>query len=106
MSNPLTSPDGAWMIGTLLGAAISAGPAYLAAKRSNRRVTGVEQSQHEATRQATVDALNAVMGPVTGRLDEMHATIADVRDWQAEHATTHAVDSLTRSPILEMRRND
>lgn len=106
MSNPLTSPDSAWMVGTLLGAVISAGPAYIAAKRSDRKGKNADVAQHETTRQTVVDAITAVIGPLNGRLDEMHATLADVRDWQAEHATSHAVSELTRSPILEMRRND
>jgi hypothetical protein len=104
MSNPLMSPDAAWVIGTTLGAAISAAPAYIATKRSNRKVETSEHTEHEATRTAMVDALKLIVGPLDGRLTEMHIDIKEMRDWQAEHTTEHAVTALTRSPILEYRK--
>lgn len=106
MGNPLSDPDFAWMVGTAIGAIITTGPAYLAARRGGKHAesTSHAESEHEATRQAMTDALGAVVGSLNGRLDEMHTTIKDMRDWQAEHTTEHAISALTRSSVLEMRK--
>lgn len=102
MSNPLISPDGAWIVGSI----VTAGPAYIMARRSGRKAesTNHAELEHVATRAAMVESLNAVIGPLNGRLDEMHATMADMRDWQAEHATDHAVSALQRIPLYEHRK--
>jgi hypothetical protein len=111
MSNPLTSPDGAWLAGSVAAAFIG-GPltAYVAAKRGARKAESTEHAvaEHEATRAIVVDAVTAavgaVIGPVNGRLDEMHKSLADIGQWQAEHATTHAVSELTRPALMEYRK--
>lgn len=99
------TPDSAWVAGSVIVAVVSAGPAYLMARRSRAaESTPHAEAAHAATRETIVDAINAAIGPLHGRLDEMHATLADQTAWQREHAVQHAVNSLHRSPILEMRK--
>lgn len=102
-------PDAAWIIGTAIGALITTGPAYIAAKRSDRKIGKAEstahaENEHAQTRQIVVDALNSVVGPLNGRLDEMHATLADIHEWQADHGLQHASEALKRIPALEIRK--
>lgn len=97
------TPDDAWIVGSSLTALIATGPAYLAAKRGAQK-TG--HTDPEVAKAAVVDALQAVVGPLNGRLDEMHQTLNDISKWQSEHATDHAISALTRSPILEIRKGE
>jgi hypothetical protein len=89
----MITPDTAWVVGSVVAAAIATGPAYLANRR-NRRTSG------ELT-----DVLSHEFGRLHGRLDAQDAALKEVRDWQAEHTTEHAVNLLTRSR-LELRRKD
>lgn len=87
MSAQMT-PDNAWVLGASLSAAIAAGPAYLASRRARKaESTAHAEHEHEITR----DAFAELTGSVIGRLDEMHATLSDLREWQAAHTTEHAV---------------
>jgi hypothetical protein len=95
------TPDLAWVVGS----AIAAGPAYLMARLARQtESTKHAEGAHAETRQVMVDALNAVVGPLTGRLDEMHATLADVHEWQAQHSLEHSTEELKRIPALEIRK--
>lgn len=96
------NPDDAWLIGSVVTACIGAAPAYLAAKRGSRKAESTEHAEmaHEVTRTVIAEAI----GPLTGRLDEMHRTLAEVRDWQAEHTTEHAVTKLQAIPRIELRK--
>ena len=103
MSNPMQNPDVAWTIGTIIGAIITSGPMYLAL-RKGRKLEEAESTphavrEHELTREAIKDALGGLIGPLNGRLDEMHATMNDMREWQEDHATTHAIAAMHKSPI-------
>lgn len=96
MTSPLTSPNWAYVVGAL----VTAGPAYLLARRNN----GAAAAEGQATRTAVTDALNQGLGQVSGRLDAMHSDIKEVQAWQAEHTTEHAVMTLTRTrPRIERR---
>lgn len=79
MSAAQVTPDVAWVIGAVVSAAVTAGPAYLAI----RHTRGTAREEGSATR----DALAAVR-------DELRSDIKEVRDWQAGHQTEHAVYSL------------
>lgn len=107
MSAVQMSPDSAWMVGSTLTALIATGPAYLAAKRGSKKAESTEHAvkEHEVTREAMQNAVTLALGPISGRLDEMHKTLADIQGWQAEHTTEHAVSALRR-PLLEVRKGE
>lgn len=88
MASPAMSPDWAYVI----GAAVTAGPAYWASRRSR----GAAAAEGAATRTAVTDVLNQGLGDVAGRLDLLHDSVKEVKTWQAEHTTEHAITSLTR----------
>jgi hypothetical protein len=95
------------MVGTIIGALVTSGPMYLAL-RKGRKLQEAESTphairEHEMTREAIKDALTAVVAPLSGRLDEMHATMNDMREWQQDHATAHAIAAMHVSP-LELRK--
>jgi hypothetical protein len=95
MSAASMSPDVAWMVGAVATAAITTGPAYMAARRSR----GAAREEGAATR----DALSAVR-------DELRSDIAEVREWQAAHTTEHAINALNvdlgRRARVERRTNN
>jgi len=88
----MITPDVAWIVGAVVSAAVTAGPAYLAIRHSR----GTAREEGSATR----DALAAVR-------DELRSDIHEVRDWQAKHQTEHAIDSLgiKRAPVRLERRD-
>lgn len=96
------TPDAAWVVGSVVTAAVAAGPAYIASRRSKTSA----RHEGEATRNAVTDALNQAVGTLHGRFDSLAEQLKDVQDWQAEHVTEHAVDRFTRSPRIELRRRD
>jgi hypothetical protein len=91
VANPVSSPDWAYVI----GAAVTAGPAYLL----NRRNRSAAVQEGQATRTAVTDALNEGLGRLGGRIDAMHSDVRELAAWQAEHTTEHAVMNLTRGRI-------
>jgi TolA-binding protein len=97
MASPITSPDWAYVV----GAAVTAGPAYLLARR-NKSAAAVEG---QATRTAVTDALNEGLGRLNGRIDAMHSDVSELAAWQAEHTTEHAVFDLTRGRKRIERRD-
>jgi TolA-binding protein len=102
----MVNPDAVWLVGSLAVAGIAAGPAYIAAKRGAKRAESTDhaEAEHKATRDAMVEALSSVVGPLNGRLDEMHAQLNDIREWQTDHAVEHATEKLTRPSVLEYRK--
>jgi hypothetical protein len=96
------SPDVAWLVGAVVTSAVTAGPAYMAARKSR----GAAREEGALTREAFGEAI----GKLDGRLDELRADVAEVRDWQAEHATEHAVAAFQRHEPrpgrLEYRNED
>lgn len=100
--NYALTPDGAWVVGSVVTAAVAAGPAYLAARRSKNSA----RHEGEATRSAVTDALNQAVGELHGRFDGLSSQLKDVQEWQSEHVTEHAVDRFARTPRLELRRRD
>lgn len=100
MSAAQMSPDAAWIVGAAISAGITAGPAYIAAKRVARKAESTEHAEveHSVTRESFAE----FAGKILGRLDEQRETLSEVRDWQAEHTTEHAVARLV-SP-LEIRK--
>jgi hypothetical protein len=96
------APGTAWVIGAIGASLITAGPAYLAARKSR----GTAREEGELTR----DAVTSAIGELNGRIDQLHdglrADIAEVRDWQAAHTTEHAVSVFQQTnphPRLERR---
>jgi hypothetical protein len=94
----MITPDTAWVVGSVVAAAIATGPAYLANRRNRRNSS--EQTN------AVTDVLATEFGRLHGRLDAQDAQLKEVRDWQAEHTTEHAVERLTTRGRLELRRRD
>lgn len=103
MSNPLQDPNATWLVGIILGGIITSGPMYLAL-RKGRKLEEAESTphavqQHELTREAIKESLTGLIGPLSGQLEEMHRTMADMREWQEDHATSHALAALHTSPL-------
>jgi hypothetical protein len=46
------------------------------------------------------------MGEVLGRLDAIQDQVSEVRQWQAEHTTEHAVARITRASAVEYRKGE
>lgn len=90
MSVAQMSPDSAWIVGSAVTAAIMAGPAYIAAKRGSRKAESTEHAEE-------------FFGRVLGHLEEQRDQLNDIRSWQAEHTTEHAVSKLM-APSLEIRK--
>jgi hypothetical protein len=90
MSAAQMTPDLAWVVGAVVSAAVTAGPAYFAIRRSK----GTAEAEGSATREA-----------LAGVRDELRSDIKEVRDWQASHQTEHAVYSLN-SHRFERRDSD
>src|SRR5690606_15481668 len=70
----------------ILAAAITAGPAYLAARKAGRTAT----EEGTATREA-IAALHARVDVMAADLHLLRSEVADVRRWQVAHATQHAL---------------
>jgi hypothetical protein len=85
------------VLGSVVAAAIAAGPAYLANRRNKR-------SSNAQTTELT-GVMEREFGRLHGRLDAQDRELREVREWQSEHTTEHAVSMLTRSR-LELRRKD
>lgn len=83
------SPGTAWVIGAVATSLVTTGPAYLAARRSR----GAAREEGALTR----EALGEVVGHINGRVDELRSDIQEVRDWQAAHATDHAIADIRRT---------
>lgn len=86
----VSASDLSWMIGSVVAAAVTAGPAYLAMRRSK----GAAEAEGSATREA-----------LAGVRDELRSDIKEVRDWQAAHQTEHAIYSLDAHKV-ERRPRD
>lgn len=99
------TPGVAWMVGAIVTSAVTTGPAYLAVRRSR----GAAREEGELTRESISEAF----GRVNGRIDELGerlgADIAEIRDWQASHATDHTIAAIRQTDPhpgrLEYRRN-
>lgn len=100
MAGAQMTPDSAWIIGSALTAIIATGPSYLA-RRAARKAESTEHAEREHT--VTRDAFAEFTGKVLSRLDDQREQLNDVREWQAEHSTAHAIDKLT-VPALEVRK--
>lgn len=70
----------------VLAAAITAGPAYLSARKSGRTAT----REGEATREA-IAALHARVDAVAEDVHYLRGEVSAVREWQIVHATEHAL---------------
>ena len=70
----------------ILAAAITAGPAYMAARKSGRTAT----QEGTATREA-IAALHARVDAVADDVHCLRGEVAAVREWQVAHATEHAL---------------
>jgi len=70
----------------ILAAAITAGPAYITARKTGRTAT----REGEATREA-IAALHARVDVMATDLHLLRSEVADVRRWQVAHATEHAL---------------
>ena len=70
----------------ILAAAITAGPAYMAARKSGRTAT----QEGTATREA-IAALHARVDVMATDLHLLRSEVADVRRWQVAHVTEHAL---------------
>lgn len=70
----------------ILAAAITAGPAYMTARKSGRTAT----REGEATREA-IAALRARVDTVVDEVHCLRGEVAAVREWQIVHATEHAL---------------
>ena len=70
----------------ILAAAITAGPAYLTARKTGRTAT----QEGTATREA-IAALHARVDAVAEDVHLLRSEVADVRRWQAAHVTEHAL---------------
>lgn len=70
----------------ILAAAITAGPAYMTARKSGRTAT----REGEATREA-IAALHARVDAVADDVLHLRGEVAAVREWQVAHATEHAL---------------
>lgn len=73
-------------VAAVLAAAITAGPAYMAARKSGRTAT----REGTATREA-IAALHARVDAVAEDVHHLRDEVAAVRWWQAAHATQHAL---------------
>lgn len=71
------APEFAAAFAAVIAAAITAGPAYMAARRTGRTV----ETEGAATREC--------VARVEGRVDELREGVADIRAWQAGHAAEH-----------------
>lgn len=93
MDGASVTPGMAWAIGAIVVSVVTTGPAYLAARRSR----GAAREEGALTRDAVVEAI----GQVNGRIDELgeclRSDIAEVRDWQAAHATDHAIADIRQT---------
>lgn len=96
------APGFAWVIGAIGASMVTAGPAYLAARRSR----GAAREEGVTTRDALGEVAAQINGRIDGLAEGLRADIAEVRDWQASHATEHAVDAFQRSPRLERRNQE
>lgn len=70
----------------ILAAAITAGPAYMTARKSGRTAT----REGTATREA-IAALRARVDAVADDVHLLRGEVAAVREWQIVHATEHAL---------------
>jgi len=70
----------------ILAAAITAGPAYITARKTGR--TAIQEG--EATREA-IAALHARVDAVADEVRCLRGEVAAVREWQIVHATEHAL---------------
>lgn len=70
----------------VLAAAITAGPAYLSARKSGRTAT----QEGAATREA-IAALHARVDAVAEDVHLLRDEVAAVREWQIVHVTEHAL---------------
>lgn len=70
----------------IMAAAITAGPAYMTARKTGRTAT----REGEATREA-IAALHARVDAVANEVHHLRGEVAAVREWQIVHATEHAL---------------
>jgi len=70
----------------ILAAAITAGPAYMAARKSGRTAT----QEGTATREA-IAALHARVDAVASEVYLLRSEVANVREMQIAHITEHAL---------------
>lgn len=105
MDGASVTPSAWWALGAVCTSLVTAGPAYLAARRSR----GAAQTEGELTRSAVSEAF----GEVNGRIDQLgeglRSDIREVRDWQAAHTTEHAVTAFQQmnpQRRMEFRRNE
>jgi len=73
-------------VAAILAAAITAGPAYITARKTGRTAT----KEGTATREA-IAALHARVDAVAEDVHLLRSEVAAVRDWQIVHATEHAL---------------
>lgn len=72
----------------IMAAAITAGPAYMTARKTGRTAT----REGEATREA-IAALHARVDAVAEDVHLLRGEVAAVREWQIVHATEHALST-------------
>lgn len=99
------APGMAWVIGAIGASLVTTGPAYLAARRSR----GAAREEGATTRDALGEVAAQINGRIEGMREGLRADIAEVREWQATHATEHAVDAFQRvdpHPRLERRNTE
>jgi hypothetical protein len=100
MDGAQVTPGAWWAMAAVITSVVTTGPAYLAARRSR----GAAREEGALTRDA--------IGTLHGRIDELgqslRSDIAEVRDWQAEHATDHAIAAIRNTDPhrrMEYRRD-
>lgn len=81
-------------VGVIGGAAVTAGPAYLTARRTRT----VSEDEGQATRDAVDVAVSRIEGRIDGAVDELRAGLAEVRDWQTSHTAEHVLLDYNRNP--------
>lgn len=86
------APGMAWVIGAIGASLVTAGPAYLAARKSR----GAAREEGALTRDTVSEAIGELNGRIDQLADGLRADIAEVRDWQAAHSTEHAVSAFQR----------
>lgn len=86
-------------VGIIGGAAVTAGPLYLQARRTRRTA----QEEGEATRDAVSSAMDSAAtrleGRIDGFIDEVRNDLREIREWQASHTAEHVLlDHNRRNP--------
>lgn len=93
------SPETAALISGIAVAAITAGPAYLSARRAASAASDEGALTREAL-EAAADVqgarLDALAGELRADVREVRADLADVRAWTAGHTAEHVLLRTTR----------